>query len=364
MRYVGIDLLKIIAMLFIMSLHIDGHGGIINLVNMNGELNIVLWMWEAICICAVNIYALASGYLNYKKKVKFSRYIMLWLQVVFFGLVTFFVFKTAMPKQVSAFEGIKAVFPVTFNQYWYFTAYTAVFILCPMFNLLVENVDKILAKRVVIIFISIFSCYATLGSGFNDTFDLKKGYGVLWLAFLYIIGALIKKYENEINVEVKQIIIVVISSWILTWSWKIGLDMLGFEQIALLSLRYTSPTVVIVSIGIMLLSLRIKKESKILSYIASSSFAAYLFQDNNLMRNFYIRGRYSFIGSYNSGLMMITIWIISIVWFLLGVFIDKIRIFIFRVCNIDKMARKLDDLIDKILNYLVSIRINNNDCSR
>lgn len=353
MRSGGIDLLKIIAMTFIMSLHIVGHGGISDIANTNGKWNIVLWMWEAICVCAVNIYALSSGYLGYGKKIKISRYVLLWLQVVFFGILAFFIFKIVCPNEVSILELGKALLPITFNQYWYFTAYTAVFIISPILNLIVDYIDKTLAKKAIVVIFVVFSCYVTLGSLFGDSFDIKNGYGVIWLSILYVIGAIIKKYENHINISKKYIMLILTSSWMITWGWKIGLRMVGLESVSNLSMRYTAPTVMTISVCFLLLCLKIKKENKVLTFFSTSTLAAYLFQDSNLMRRLYINDHYVFLMSYNPMIMVILIVCISIAFLIIGTLIDKGRILLFTVCNINKVALKIENIVNQLLNYII-----------
>ena len=64
-RNYGIDLLRFVAMLGIVTLHILNHGG-----GLSAETDIlrssVIWMIEIAAYPAVNCYALISGYTGYK----------------------------------------------------------------------------------------------------------------------------------------------------------------------------------------------------------------------------------------------------------------------------------------------------------
>ncbi len=90
MYYIGIDLLKIIAMLFITVHHILGHGGV--LTSAQGVAYNLSWFIETMCLCGVNCYAIISGFLGYGKKHRISRYLMLWFQVVFYCLIITIIF--------------------------------------------------------------------------------------------------------------------------------------------------------------------------------------------------------------------------------------------------------------------------------
>ena len=61
-RNYGIDLLRIISMFFVLILHCYGQGGIIYHATQGTIQYKFSWMIEIIAYCAVNIFALISGY--------------------------------------------------------------------------------------------------------------------------------------------------------------------------------------------------------------------------------------------------------------------------------------------------------------
>ena len=63
-RNYGIDLFRIVAMFMIVNLHVLKHGG--TLEQVTGTQFIVTWLIEAFITCAVNCYAIISGYAGYK----------------------------------------------------------------------------------------------------------------------------------------------------------------------------------------------------------------------------------------------------------------------------------------------------------
>lgn len=94
-RNYGIDLLKIISMLMVVTLHVLGKGNLL----YNKELEIfstkynILWILEIASFCAVNLYALSSGYVGLKAKHKYTNIFILYLEVVFlftFNFIYFF----------------------------------------------------------------------------------------------------------------------------------------------------------------------------------------------------------------------------------------------------------------------------------
>lgn len=82
----GIELLRIFAMLLAAVLHILKKGGVITASEGNLAAYSTVWLLEAAAYCAVNCYALISGYVGYSdrpKPLRLARCIELWLQVVF-----------------------------------------------------------------------------------------------------------------------------------------------------------------------------------------------------------------------------------------------------------------------------------------
>ena len=86
----GIELLRIFAMLLAAVLHILKKGGVITASEGNLAAYSTVWLLEAAAYCAVNCYALISGYVGYSDRPKprrLARCIELWLQVVFYSVI-------------------------------------------------------------------------------------------------------------------------------------------------------------------------------------------------------------------------------------------------------------------------------------
>ena len=73
-RNYGIDLLRIVSMFLVCILHVLGHGGILNNTTENTVNYNVAWIMNISAYCAVNCYALISGYVGIKSKFKFVLY--------------------------------------------------------------------------------------------------------------------------------------------------------------------------------------------------------------------------------------------------------------------------------------------------
>ena len=131
-RNYGIDLLRMVSMFLIVILHTLGHGGLLNALEVNSLAYHLAWILETAAYCAVNCYAMISGYVGWRGRLKVSNLLILWVQVAFYCLI----FKLAEGWVTGApitFDLIlEGLTPVSGNAYWYFTAYCGMFFFAPL----------------------------------------------------------------------------------------------------------------------------------------------------------------------------------------------------------------------------------------
>ncbi|MCR5648942.1 MAG: acyltransferase, partial [Oscillospiraceae bacterium] len=58
----GVDLLRIVSMLMVVVLHILGQGGLLDAVSAPSLRHTLCWLLLAAAYCAVDCYAMISGY--------------------------------------------------------------------------------------------------------------------------------------------------------------------------------------------------------------------------------------------------------------------------------------------------------------
>jgi surface polysaccharide O-acyltransferase-like enzyme len=82
-RIIGIDLLRIVSMFMIMTLHTMSNGGGLLYHQVNTCHTQVILMMTFLNNIAVDLFALISGYVGLHSHHRVSRIVELWLQVVF-----------------------------------------------------------------------------------------------------------------------------------------------------------------------------------------------------------------------------------------------------------------------------------------
>lgn len=356
-RNYGIDLLRIISMFFVLILHCYGQGGIIYHATQGTIQYKFSWMIEIIAYCAVNIFALISGYVMYdKKSVKLSSYINLWFQVVFYGLIFTILFQLIDTNLVVKKDLIISMLPVTKNLYWYFTAYTGLFLLMPFLNKAITNISNEALKKYFIIIIFGFSIYNTI----TDNFKLSLGYSVIWLVLLYIMGAILKKCEIAKNIKTHKLLIALFVLYLITFLYKIYAPDFKILDISITNgffVNYTSPTVLGAAILYLLIFSRLKFNNmweRIIKYAAPSAFAAYLLNNQRFFWNNVMNGL--FINISNRSIIIIFIYTFgfSIAFLIMAILVDRVRIRIFKLLKIQKISIKIQNTIHLLLNKIAA----------
>jgi surface polysaccharide O-acyltransferase-like enzyme len=124
-RNYGIDLLRIVSMFMVVILHVLGQGGVLTNIQhltLKGE---IFWGIEIACYCAVNCYALISGYVGINAKHKYVNIISLSLQVLFYSVcITGAEIAIALfnRTEISFLTIVSHLLP-SITDYWYFSAY-------------------------------------------------------------------------------------------------------------------------------------------------------------------------------------------------------------------------------------------------
>ena len=190
-RNYGIDLLRIVSMYMVVILHVLGHGGILRNLEVLSVNYCVMWFLEITCYCAVNCYALITGYVTSGSKFKYKRIFYLWLDVLFWRLLLTTIINFIYPDLVGKKDFLYSTFNVLFNSYWYFSSYFALFFFIPFINKLIDVLDKRSFKRLIITIVLVLTFINLL----SDSFALNDGYSLVWLIVLYLVGAYIKIYN-------------------------------------------------------------------------------------------------------------------------------------------------------------------------
>lgn len=359
-RNYGIDFLRILSMLFVLLLHILKHGGILaNLEKFSLGYNIA-WFVEICAYCAVNCYALISGYIGYNSKQKYSNIINLYLQTAFYAVLATGIFYVMNPDEIGEKAFIKAVFPFGFNVYWYFTAYFCMFFFVPFMNKILEVCDYKQLTGLVSSSVIFFSIIPLIFK--SDVYFTNNGYTVLWISVLYIIGGYIRKYELHKNISNIKCVLLYFGAVLLSFGQKVITEYVKFtvngETVNEgLFIKYTSPTMVICAVSLLCLFAKVDFKDGMKKFTAIFSpfaFSVYLIHTAPYVWSKVMKNRFVSFAELNPFVMILLVFATAIGIFALCSLIDFLRVRLFKLLKIKELSVKIEGTITKFIEKIQS----------
>lgn len=352
-RNYGIDILRMLAMILIIILHISSYSvrAIDGLAIVPPEKMMYLLL-QTVCGAGVGIYAILSGYVAYGKKARFSNLVYLWLRVLFYSVLIPVIFYITKEREYDTDDFIKRFFPTIFNYWWYWSAYVVLCLFAPLINKGLETINR---KASIFLFVSLFVVFSVLTSIFGRTgnFNMEGGLSAVWLIVLYIIGALIKKNNFFSKVKTWQMLLIYSASLAFIFGSEIVLQrhhmkILGNEMGGSLFHQNLSPFTVICSISLLIVFARIKVNGKltknVIGFVGPSVFSAYLIHAHHYVVSF-TKERLIFIGEYNQFVGVLLTIAICVGVFVACILIDIPREILFKKIKIKEKFKQLENKI-------------------
>lgn len=345
-RNYGIDFLRIISTFMVINLHVLLFGGILdNIIPLSINYEIA-WFIEIACLCAVNCYALISGYVGFESSFHPKNLINLWFITFFYQTTIAVFFYILSPNNYTFTDVIKFFFPVLSPIYWYFIAYFGAFFFFPIWNYLIDTLSFKKATCLILSILILFSILPTACR--NDPFFTNEGYSFLWLSLLYIIGAYIKKYISHISLY-KAFLLYLINIF-LTWFSKlfiqlIGRYILGTTQDGAVLTKYTSPTILFSGIALLLLFSKLSIPDKMHSMIktfSSMSFGIFIIHVHPLIHLNVLKDQFIHYVDYNPINFLVSIILTSLLIYFFCSIIEYIRILIFKYLHINQISQSIE----------------------
>ena len=349
-RNLGIDLLRCVAMIMVVMLHLFNRAGAGSAIAGNEtvkELAVPLRIFLAGC---VNIYAIISGYVMLKSKFRLSKIIELWLQVFITGVTLSIVSSLIIPGSIPTSIWVRSFMPVTQKEFWYFSAYVGVFMLSPIVNKGILSLTRNQSLALLFGCFSLFSVGTIAGRTYiGDPFSMGSGYSVIWLLVLYIMGACMKQSGFLSKTKKSWLFLALFVSYNLCWliNWVLNLEGIP-ESIAdldgLLS-NYVSPFLTVNAVLLLSLFSKIDIKNKIaqalIRFFAPLTFGVYIIHIHHAFWR-PLNGSFKFVRDIPDTAQLPFIIISAVVLFILFALIDFVRKIIFKLCRIDKFSVFLD----------------------
>lgn len=346
-RNYGIDLLRIVSMLMVVLLHILGQGGILKStvpITANYEVS---WFLEIAALCAVNCYALISGYVGYGSKFKYTNIVYIWIQVVFYNFFITLIYSFILPN-VTSERLWGAIFPVTNRAYWYFTAYFCIYFLTPIINTAIKHLTENKLKAISLSLILIFTVIPLFAKA--DLFFTVDGYSAFWLVILYFLGGVIKKCRILEKIRIRWLLLMYLGVILITWLHKLWADCHNMfspnePRMKQIFVEYTSPTILFAAIFLLVAFSKLKMNKRAIKFIkwsAPLSFGVYLIHVQGYIWRQLFKNAFAYYAEFNWIALVFSVLGTAIAIYIVCSLIDFLREKLFGLLKIKKGLNRLE----------------------
>lgn len=280
----NIELLRILAMVFIVMHHFSIRGGFLY---ENPEVSVNRVFLQFLLLggkIGVDVFVLISGYfLVCSSSIKIKKLLHLWLQIftfsflillvdVFFGGVDF---KTLM----------QHILPVTFENWWFASTYFALYLLSPYLNKLIHTLSKNELRNLILLLAGLWVVIPTL---LTKKFQSNN---LLFFIFLYLIASYIRLYFEDFKWKKGKYLFLSAVLAFLTFMSAVFFDIVGlkFPILSHHATHFFSQNqipIVLISISIFIGFLKLDLgHRKVINSISSATFGVYLIHEDPILRN-------------------------------------------------------------------------------
>ena len=334
-RLGSLDVLRSLAMFMVVVLHYLGKGEILGSLT-EGPLDMLhsmAWILETLCIVAVNVYMLLSGYFVSGSSFKLSRLIGLWVQLEIYsvGVGLLSVVCGWIPAEsVDTYFLLGLLFPVSMGHYWFMTAYLYFYII---WAIIAPGVRKMDQKQFLAVLGCLFFFFCGIKSFLPVRFELdQKGYDCLWYLCMFLLGAYIRRFGFPILKKKWSCLVLYLVSCGLIFLGTLVLQGIylqngSFSYVLTLFYEYNHLFNVLASVGLFGLFLYWKAPEglgRVFGKIAPYTLGVYLLHENQGLR--YVWQNWLGADNIQSPIgLVVGVLIASTVVFMAGIAIDWCR---------------------------------------
>ncbi|MBR4172934.1 MAG: hypothetical protein IKR46_01020 [Clostridia bacterium] len=241
-------------------------------------------------------------------------------------------------KNWGLYDIVKCAMPVTYNKFWYFTAYFGLFFAIPVLNKFIFSIDENTSKKTLIILVILFSVMGVL----DDPFRSHAGGSAIWLIALYMIGALARKIKLFENRKTPALILVWAACILSTWATVVFMHTIKFRN-------YLSPMLLLAAMITVILFSRINIKSKIVTFLTPLCFGVYLLQLNQVIWLEILKDAFVFIADKSLFTGILYTFLAALTIFVLGILVEFTRSKIAKLIKIPALSEKVVTLADKLI---------------
>jgi len=278
-RNMNIELLRILLMVMIVTLHYLSHGGILDSTPVGSKNYFFVWSLESFSYIGVDGFVIISGYYLANSEFKMRKFLALIVQIMSTSAIIYFVFVSLGLTRLTLGDTFGAFFPVLTGKYWFATSYIGLYCLVPFLNIVVKTVTKRQMLGLVLLLSAMFCSWRVFFPRLT-TMNTDGGYNVVWLVCLYFFAAYLRLYwDFKIHKSIY------LASYILCCIFVLWENFIGNRAF----LSYVSVPITIAAISLFLFfrDVNIKNSlcKKVICFVSPLTFGVYLISENIWLRS-------------------------------------------------------------------------------
>ena len=221
-RNQNLDLLRTVAMLFVVLLHFTCYG-IMNYGNAGGRdggLQQVAFTssgWfdyvitEILAIFSstgVNLFVLISGYFLINKKFNLGRLVKIWVITVFYLFAVAIVLSSTTWVHIGLSDWINFLDPIRTGKYWFVRYYIELVLLTPFLALLAKSMSK-KTYQCFLVVLSFLSLTFFKDIPFGNINGGRNGFSMMWFVYLFFVAAYLRLFNVHVHHKGKIAMLIV-----------------------------------------------------------------------------------------------------------------------------------------------------------
>lgn len=344
-RQSNLELLRIVAMMFIVFLHANytslGKVGIeeIESAPISSFIRVLL---EVLCVGGVNIFIFISGWFGIRPSFKGAMSLI--FQVLFFTVFVLAIF-VGIDQHIDPIE-LKDVLMFR-NLYWFMQPYLILYILAPVLNSFIANSKM----STIISCLGAFFIAQFYFGWIGNSSEFGQGQSTLSFIGLYLLARFLKLYAHSYlpNSIGKNLLLYLGISFVPIVIFYLSTFMWNGQHFGMLS--YASPFIILASIFIFRAFTLVEINSSKVNYVAGSIFVVYLLHMHPLLGHHFfdlMRWGYEYLGG---GGYILFVLGFTLILGVISVLLDKVRICIWQwICKVfgDKLFDKVGEKFERI----------------
>lgn len=347
--------------MMVVTIHIGAPstGNVINSVSWM-PMKFFAYIMHYLCIPAVNIYILISGYFSYKQleyNNVFKKAVSLWLVLFFYSLAGLIISYIISNDSLNIGTIKDRIFLLSTGEWWFMTNYFCLLFISPLLNILINSFTKQTFIVFVLLVGIVFGILPSLCE-WKDAIGINYGYSLIWFIVLYLIGGGVKRFS--INKRIRLGYWKYFGLYLFATFFILAQDLFFSKVIHCTGnafVHYNSITILIQSIFLFLAFLNLEvncRYDKAIILISSLSMSVYIFHCQADFGK--ILWSLSEPSKYADTFYLPLVYLaITFCVFCLACSIEFVRIKLYRICRIDIIPFRLISYCTKGMERLLLI---------